>query len=29
MMQTMYAMEENGMTPEQAKIEAFYINTRK
>ena len=29
MMQTMYAMEEKGMTPEQAKIEAFYINTRK
>ena len=29
MMQTMYAMEEKGMSPEQAKIEAFYINTRK
>ena len=29
MMQTMYAMEEKGITPEQAKIEAFYINTRK
>ena len=29
MMQTMYAMEEKGMSPEQAKIESFYINTRK
>ena len=28
MMQTMFLMEEKGMSPEQAKIEAFYINTR-
>ncbi len=28
MMQTMALMEEKGMSPEQAKIEAFYINTR-
>lgn len=28
MMQAIYLMEEKGMSPEQAKIEAFYMNTR-
>ena len=28
MMQAIFLMEEKGMSPEQAKIEAFYINTR-
>ncbi len=28
MMQAIYLMEEKGMSPEQAKIEAFYMNTK-
>ena len=28
MMQAIFLMEEKGMSPEQAKIEAFYMNTR-
>ena len=29
MMQAIFVLEEKGMSPEQAKIEAFYMTTKK